>query len=262
VSDPDGTAIVLSDISKIFPLRDRQFVALQGINLTVRDGEFCSIIGPSGCGKSTLLRIIADVVAPTSGHVSVLGGPAADARKRRQFGFVFQEPALLPWLTTRANVELPLIVAGVHAEQRRRRADAMLALVGLTDFSEAHPAQLSGGMARRVAIARGLVLGPQVLLLDEPFGGLDEITRQRMNVELQRIWGSARTTACLVTHNVGEAVFLSDRVFVMATGPGRVVSELPIELPRPRTLDLLRDQRFFEYTSRLVGLLGLAGSPA
>jgi NitT/TauT family transport system ATP-binding protein len=254
-----GVGIAVTSLSKSFPLAGESFVALEDVDLQVGDGEFCSFIGPSGCGKSTLLRIIAGLLDPSSGSVSVGGKDPASARRERQFGFVFQDAVLLPWRTALENVELPMVVAGIPRAERRRKAEQLLELVGLKDFTHAAPAKLSGGMARRVAIARALVLDPRFLMLDEPFGALDEITRQRMNVELQRIWMAERCTAVLVTHTVSEAVFLSDRVFVMGSGPGRVLSEHVVDLPRPRTLDMLSEPEFFEHTRALTQVL-LAGS--
>ena len=256
---PDD-AIVVSGLGKVFSLNGQNLQVLSDLNISVRQGEFCSIIGPSGCGKSTLLRILADIASPSGGSVAILGDTPAAARRGRKLGFVFQEPALLPWRTSLQNVELPLTVLGVGRNERIARARKILDLVGLSDFEKARPAQLSGGMARRVAIARSLVLEPPILLLDEPFGGLDEITRQRMNLELQRIWSEAKhTTAVLVTHNVGEAVFLSDRVFVMTARPGRVAAEVIIDLPRPRRLELLQEEKFFDYQRRLTRVLYVGG---
>ncbi|ABG05943.1 ABC transporter related [Rubrobacter xylanophilus DSM 9941] len=248
-------AISVKDVSKVFELEGRELLVLSSISFKVKDGEFVSIIGPSGCGKSTLLRIIADIVNPSSGTVMVHGGSAAEARKARKFGFVFQDPVLLPWRTALENVELPLIIAKRNTKEERRRAAELFELVGLSGFESAQPSELSGGMSRRVAIARALVLQPEILLLDEPFGALDEITRQKMNLELQRIWAESRTTALLVTHNVGEAVFLSDRVFVMGTKPGRLISDVAINLPRPRNAELLEKPEFFQYSAHLTRLL-------
>jgi NitT/TauT family transport system ATP-binding protein len=251
-----SVAVTIADVSKRFPLGDRDFVALENIAIDIREGEFLSVIGPSGCGKSTLLRLVAGLTEPSSGTLSIGGETPAQARARSELGFVFQEPTLLPWRTTVDNVTLLLEVAkrGNKAE-RRRRALELLELVGLSEFADAHPAKLSGGMQRRVGIARALALDPRILLLDEPFGALDEITRQRMNMELLRIWTQRRTTTMLVTHNVGEAVFLSDRVLVMGTHPGRIIAEVSIDLPRPRRLELLQDEAFFALTSRLTGML-------
>ncbi len=252
----DAPAIELDGVTRRFQLDGGDFTALERISLSIARGEFVSLVGPSGCGKSTLLRIISGLLAPTDGTVSIGGQPPAAARAAREFGFVFQDPVLLPWRTALENVELPALVArqGTKAE-RRARARELLELVGLGDFAGAAPTRLSGGMQRRVGIARALVLDPSILLLDEPFGALDEITRQKMNSELLRIWSERRTTALLVTHNVGEAVYLSDRVFVMAARPGRIVAEVEIDLPRPRTLDLLEQERFFAHTKELTRLL-------
>ncbi|WP_320671371.1 ABC transporter ATP-binding protein [Patulibacter defluvii] len=249
-------AIDVRDVDRRFDIDGDTFVALQQIALSIRAGEFVSLVGPSGCGKSTLLRIIAGLLPPSGGEVRIAGREATAARDDREFGFVFQDPVLLPWRTALENVELPMVVARHgNAAQRRERARELLRLVGLADFERAAPSKLSGGMQRRVGIARALALDPSILLLDEPFGALDEITRQRMNAELLRIWSERRTTALLVTHNVGEAVYLSDRVFVMAARPGRIVAERKIDLPRPRTLEMLEDERFFQHTRELTRLL-------
>jgi NitT/TauT family transport system ATP-binding protein len=257
-------AVSLTGVSKRFQLPGRELVALHDISLEMSDGEFVSVIGPSGCGKSTLLRLVAGLIEPSAGTITIAGEPPDQARARRELGFVFQEPTLLPWRTTLENVTLLLEVARRgSAAERRRRGLELLELVGLGDFADARPAKLSGGMQRRVGIARALALDPRILLLDEPFGALDEITRQRMNMELLNIWTQRATTALLVTHNVGEAVFLSDRVLVMATGPGRMAAEVRVDLPRPRHLDLLEDQEFFALSARLTRLLhsGELGTP-
>ena len=238
-------------MTKTFDLEGRPLTALDDVSFTVRDGEFLSIIGPSGCGKSTLLRLIADVLPASAGTILVHGAPPGAARRARRFGFVFQDPVLLPWRSALENVELPLQVARVGTAERHRRARELLELVGLAGFESARPSALSGGMARRVAIARALALEPEILLLDEPFGALDEITRQRLNTELLRVWSETKTTAVLVTHNVSEAVYLSDRVLVMGTRPGRIVADLQIELRRPRAVEMLQAEEFFRYTSRL-----------
>ena len=252
----DQPAVSLTGVGKTFRLPDREFVALQDVALELQDGEFLSLIGPSGCGKSTLLRLVAGLIEPSVGSIAISGESPARARARRELGFVFQEPTLLPWRTALENVTLLLEVArrGTAAERRKHGLD-LLELVGLRDFADAHPAKLSGGMQRRVGIARALALDPSILLLDEPFGALDEITRQRMNMELLRIWTQRRTTALMVTHNVGEAVFLSDRVLVMGTNPGRIVAEVSIDLPRPRQLHLLQEPRFFAFSAQLTSLL-------
>jgi NitT/TauT family transport system ATP-binding protein len=250
-----ASGITVVAVTKMFKLPGRTITALEDVSFSVGTREFCAIIGPSGCGKSTLLRIISDVIRPEGGRVIVNGRSAGDARADREFGFVFQDPVLLPWRTALANVELPMEVAGIPRAERRRRAADLLSLVGLGSFTDAHPGNLSGGMARRVAIARALALRPGILLLDEPFQGLDEITRRRLNVELQRIWLETDTTAILVTHNIDEAVYLSDRVLVMGSDPGRIVADIQVNFPRPRGFDVLQDVAFFAYTRQLTQLL-------
>jgi NitT/TauT family transport system ATP-binding protein len=241
-----GAAIAASGICKTFTAKGRSFTALEDVTLQVPEGQFCSLIGPSGCGKSTLLRILADVLAPTSGDVAVFGASPTEARERRDLGFVFQDPVLLPWRSALANTELPLQLAGWERGRRREKAMSLLQLVGLEGFEHALPSELSGGMARRVAIARALTLDPKVLFLDEPFAGLDEIRRQQMNEELQRIWMESGTTALLVTHNVAEAVYLSDQVFVMGGRPGRIMGATHVDLGRPRTIERILEPEFVQ----------------
>jgi NitT/TauT family transport system ATP-binding protein len=224
----------------------------------VRDREFVALVGPSGCGKSTLLRLVADLDFPTRGTITVGGEPPGAARRHRSFGVVFQDPVLLPWLDVLANVRLPLEVAS--GGDQTADPSALLELVGLARFAHARTWQLSGGMRQRAAIARALVLRPRILLLDEPFGALDEITRQRMNVELLRIWGERQTAALMVTHSIAEAVFLADRVLVMSPQPGRIVAEEDVRLARPRTFDTLSSPDFLASVSRVTkSLLNAVG---
>jgi len=206
--------------------------ALRGVSLDVNRGEFIALIGPSGCGKSTLLRLVADVLEPTGGTIEVRGGPARRARLAREFGFVFQHPGLLQWRSALANVTLPLEVGGWGRRHHpAQQPEALLRLVGLEGFEHAYPRQLSGGMQQRVSIARSLVTGPSILLMDEPFGALDEITRDHLNGELLRIWAATGTTIVFVTHSIPEAVYLAHRVFVFSSRPGRVLEEFTIDLP-------------------------------
>ena len=218
--------------------------ALHDIDLTVRRGEFVTLVGPSGCGKSTLLRLVAGLVPAAAGALDV-------ASPRRAIAFVFQDPTLLPWRTVHANVRLPLELARRPEAEQRAAADAALALVGLGDFAAAHPSELSGGMKMRASLARALVARPELLLLDEPFGALDELTRERLDEELLRLWERDRWTALAVTHSVAEAVLLSDRVVVLSPRPGRIVADLPIDLPRPRRAELMATPAFAALTGEV-----------
>ena len=250
--------IQVQDVTMVYHGSGDSVIALERVNMHVPTGQFASIIGPSGCGKSTLLRLIADILQPHSGQVTLGSDTPRAARHDHALGFVFQSPTLLPWRTVRQNVELPLDVVGRNSTRRSARStDELIDLVGLRSFEKALPHQLSGGMQQRVAIARALVLTPDVLLLDEPFGALDEITRQRMNLEMLRIWAESGTTALLVTHSIGEAIFMSDQVYVMSARPGRIVSVVDVPLPRPRTLDMMRSHVFFDCVNRVRdGLFG------
>lgn len=250
--------IKVENVSMVFHGAKSSVVAIKDVDLNLAAGRFGAIIGPSGCGKSTLLRLIADIMNPTAGKISIGDHSPRASRKRHSFGFVFQAPTLLPWRTVRQNIELPLEVVGRDSARRAKfTTDDLIELVGLETFEDALPATLSGGMQQRVAIARALVLEPNILLLDEPFGALDEITRQRMNIELLRIWSESKTTALLVTHSIAEAVFMSDDVYIMSSRPGRITQRLSIPLLRPRTLDVMRTQVFFDCVNRVRdGLFG------
>jgi len=229
---PAPPAVELVGVAKAFPTaRGGQTLAVTGIDLTVAPGEFLSLIGPSGCGKSTLLRLVGDLVQPTTGTVRVNGKPARQGRLDQDYGIAFQQAGLLEWRTVVGNVELPLQVHGVGKRERRERAMELVQLVGLADFAGHWPSQLSGGMQQRVAIARALAERPRLLLLDEPFGALDEMTRERLQAELARIRVETGTTVILVTHSIPEAVFLSDRVAVMSARPGRITEVIEVVLP-------------------------------
>ncbi len=220
--------------------------AVSDVDLVIAAGEFVSLVGPSGCGKSTLLRTVADLLAPTSGSVSIAGRTPRDVRLEREVGFVFQDAALLEWRTIVENVMLPLEIAGVPYADRLRRATDLLALVGIAGFERSYPRQLSGGMRQRAAIARAMSTDPKVLLMDEPFGALDQITRDRLNLELLDLSQRERMTVVFVTHSIAEAVLLSDRVVIMSPRPGRIRCVLPIDLPRPRSLAVRDEPRFAE----------------
>jgi NitT/TauT family transport system ATP-binding protein len=235
-------------------------VALEGIDLEVRAGELVSLIGPSGCGKSTLLRIVGDLTEPTSGEVVVNGKTARQARVDRDYGIVFQDAVLYDWRTVAKNIALPLEMLGWERKRRAERVEEMLELVELTGFEGHHPWQLSGGMQQRVSIARALSFDPALLLMDEPFGALDEMTRERMNMELLRIWEQAGSTIVFVTHSIAEAVFLSTRVVVMSPRPGRIASVVPVDLGRPRTVETREEPRFFELVTEVRELLRAGGA--
>ncbi|PPL18701.1 ABC transporter ATP-binding protein [Microterricola pindariensis] len=245
-SQTTADAVTVTGVDKTFDTRSGQVHALQGINLTVKAGEFVSLIGPSGCGKSTLMRIIADLDQPTAGSVAVFGKSAGQARLDQDYGIAFQQAGLLPWRTVAANVGLPLELHGVGSAARAARVAELLSMVGLTEFADRYPDQLSGGMQQRVAIARSLAESPSLLLMDEPFGALDEMTRERMQTELVRICAETQAAVVFVTHSIPEAVYLSDRVVVMSARPGRIQEIVPMRLDGERTESLREDTRYFE----------------
>ena len=238
-------------VTKVFGAGEHAVAALDGIDLTIGAGEFVSLIGPSGCGKSTLLRIVGDLIDPTAGEIRVNGKVARQARLDREYGMVFQAPVLMDWRTIARNIELPLEIMDFPKEDRERRSAELLQLVELDGFGAKHPWQLSGGMQQRVAIARALAFHPKLLLMDEPFGALDEMTRERMNLELMRIWRETETTVVFVTHSIPEAVFLSTRVVVMSARPGRISRIVPVDLPQPRSVDTRESPRYFELVTEV-----------
>ena len=267
--------VVIDGLSMVYESAGQRLLALDGVGLSISRGEFVSLIGPSGCGKSTLLRIVGGLQTPSRGRVLIDGRPPAQAQRDKAVGFVFQDPSLLPWRSVIENVRLPLQVnrrparrpaaaalSGDGSPARRpesRSPDGLVELVGLEAFRRYYPHQLSGGMQQRVALARALVTSPSLLLMDEPFGALDEITRSAMRYELLRVWRSAAEQGCtvlFVTHSITEAVLLSDRVLVLTPQPGRVAGVLDIELARPRPEEIEFDPRFLDHVRRLRGLLG------
>jgi NitT/TauT family transport system ATP-binding protein len=246
-----SAVVEVSDLSVIYPSKDQPVVALDRVSLTIREGEFVSLIGPSGCGKTTLLRVIADLEQATSGSVLVNSMSSHDARLARAYGYVFQAPALFPWRTVLQNVMLPLEIHGRSAVEGRAIAREHLDRVGLTGFEGKYPWQLSGGMQQRVSIARALGFEPKLLMMDEPFGALDEITRDRLNEQLLRLWEREKRTVVFVTHSIPEAAFLSSRIVVMSARPGRIVEVIESNLPSDRTLDIRETPEFIQIAHRL-----------
>jgi NitT/TauT family transport system ATP-binding protein len=252
------SVVSIKNLSKVFGRGG--LTALQDISLEVGRGEFVSLIGPSGCGKSTLLRIVGDIIEPTTGSVTVNGKPARRARLDHDYGIVFQSPVLYDWRTVTKNIALPLEMLGWDRSRRSKRVKQMLELVELESFGNHHPWQLSGGMQQRVSIARAFSFSPALLLMDEPFGALDEMTRERLNMELLQIWAEIGSTVIFVTHSIQEAVFLSTQVAVMSARPGRIAGIVPVDLTRPRTAATREEPRFFELVTEVRERLHAAGA--
>jgi NitT/TauT family transport system ATP-binding protein len=251
------SVVSLKGVDKAFGQGD--VVALRGIDLEIGEGEFVSLIGPSGCGKSTLLRIIGDLIQPSAGDVVVNGKSAHRARLDRDYGIVFQDAVLFDWRTVTKNIGLPLEMLGWDRRKRSQRVRELVELVELTGFESHHPWQLSGGMQQRVSIARALSFDPPLLLMDEPFGALDEMTRERLNLELLRIWEASGSTVVFVTHSISEAVFLSTRVVVMSARPGQIVGIVDVDLPQPRTAETREEPHFAELIREVRLLLRKGG---
>jgi NitT/TauT family transport system ATP-binding protein len=246
--------VEIHGVSKAYALDRRDSVlALKDVNLTIEDGEFVALLGPSGCGKSTLLHLVAALEEVSTGSILVDGESPALLRDQHRLGIAFQDHALLPWLSVKGNVALPFKIAGLPIDSAR--VQHLIELVGLQGFEEARPSQLSGGMRQRAAIARSLCLEPSLLLLDEPFGALDAVTRRRMNLELQQIWLESSLTTLMVTHSVDEALFLADRVVVMSGRPGVIVEAIAVPFPRPRRIDCMRSEQFHQLIDHLTLLL-------
>jgi NitT/TauT family transport system ATP-binding protein len=251
----EGTAasrqpvIAISGVSKTYRTRDGEVPTLQGIDITVDDGELLVIVGPSGCGKSTLLRLVAGLLPPTSGEIRVEGKPVT--KPFGEVGIVFQSALLLPWRSVLGNIMMPVEVKRLSREVYLKRAHELIKMVSLAGFENKYPWQLSGGMQQRASICRALIHDPRIVLMDEPFGALDALTRERMNLELQRIHRETGKTIMLITHSIPEAVFLADRVLVMTNRPGRIAASYKVDLPRPRSLDVMGDPRFVELTQTI-----------
>ena len=248
--------IGLEHIRKVYPEKRKkgknagERVVLKDISLDIKKGEFFSLLGASGCGKTTLLRIIADLADPTSGSVTIDGASRTEARKAHKYGMVFQSPVLYEWRTVRQNVALPLEVLKIPKEERERIVDRQLELVSLNGYGDHYPHELSGGMQQRVGIARALAVDPDILLMDEPFSALDEFTRQNLHDDLLKIWETTGKTIVFVTHNISEAVFLSDRICVLASGLGEISALIDVDLPRPRTAAVLKTEQYFDLLTK------------
>jgi NitT/TauT family transport system ATP-binding protein len=256
-AQPPAPCITLEGMSVTFTTRSRTVAAVADVSLEVGEGEFLALLGPTGCGKSTLLRVVGDLTEPTAGTVRIRGGPAHGARQRNEFGFVFQEPALLPWRTALENVCLPLEVVSYPTERRGARCRELLDLVGLLGFRDSYPHELSGGMKQRVAIVRALAWGPSILLMDEPFSALDELTRNRLQEDLLALWAVEHKTIVFVTHNIAEAVYLADRVAVMSPRPGHITATQRITLPRPRRPEMRDTMPFLEHVHAAREAMGV-----
>ncbi|HYL19349.1 MAG TPA: ABC transporter ATP-binding protein [Burkholderiales bacterium] len=245
----DASLIAVDHLSKIYETRTGSVIALENIDFAIDEGQFVAIVGPSGCGKSTLLKILTGLIPASQGEARLRGTPIAGPR--RDIGVVFQSPVLFPWRTVLGNVMLPVDVQRLGREQLQQAAMNLLALVGLQGFERRYPWELSGGMQQRVAMVRALIHNPAILLMDEPFGALDAMTREQMNLELQRIWLERRKTILFITHSIAEAVFLADRVFVMTPRPGRIMDDVTVDLPRPRSLEMMNTPEFGAYVKRI-----------
>lgn len=243
--------IEVNDVSMRYQTGTKEVLALKNVNLEIHKGEFVSLLGPSGCGKTTLLRLMADLLQPTDGEIKITGNTPQEARLARRYGMVFQNPVLYAWRKVINNVKLPLEVMGVPKEKQNDKAMSLLDLVGLKEFADKYPWQLSGGMQQRVAIARALATDPEILLMDEPFSALDEFSRERLNSELLSIWSKIGNTVVFVTHSIPEAVFLSDRVFVLSPHPGRLSAVVDINLPRPRDKEIRNSTEFFSLVTQI-----------
>lgn len=253
-----GEYISIKSVCVTYSTKTGFIEALRDINLSVRDNEFVGIVGPSGCGKTTLLKIIGGLINPSSGEIKIRDKSVDEVRKNREIGFVFQNPALLPWRTVLGNVCLPLEIIGVNStpkEKINKHIMKLLELTGIADFKDNYPHELSGGMQQRVAIARALSFNPSILLMDEPFGALDEITRDRMNLELLRIWKEVKHTIIFVTHSTREALLLSDRIIILSPRPGRIIEILEVGLPRPREPNLRYTDEFLKLAKRIHRIL-------
>lgn len=253
--------IKIQGLTKVFQTRKQIITAVKDVSMEFADGDFVSIVGPSGCGKSTIIRMIIDIIKPSEGAILIDGQDIAKYKRIpidvvRKMGFIFQAPNMYPWLTVKENVMLPIRTFKLKGNEWEDYADELIEMVGLTDNANNYPSEISGGSMQRAGVIRAMVHKPEILLMDEPFGALDEMTREQLNLELLDIWKKTKKTIIFITHNVDEAILLSNRVYVMGTNPGRVVAEVSVELPRPRVLDMISSSDFEEYRLQLTSLIG------
>ena len=253
--------IKFENVTKIFKTKRQIITAVKDFSMELSKGEFVSVLGPSGCGKSTLIRMLCDITKPTSGTIEI-DGVAIDPHKKipvetlKKIGFIFQQPNLLPWCTLRENIELPLKIFKLKGKEWEERVDYLIAMTGLTEYANAYPVEISGGMTQRAGVARAMVHDPEILLMDEPFGALDEFLREQLDMELLSIWEKTGKTIIFITHSVDEAILVSSRIYVMATQPGRLIETVEIDLPRPRSLDMIVSPEFVDYGILLKDLIG------
>ena len=253
--------IKLEHLGKQFETKRQTITALEDVNMEFAQGELVSIVGPSGCGKSTIIRMIDDIIKPTSGKITVDGveydnNVPITKELVRKLGFIFQLPNLYPWLTIRENLELPLKILGLKSDEYQKNIDSLLEMINLSDYAGSYPNEISGGMAQRIGVIRGMVHKPDMLMMDEPFGALDDETREQLNIELLNIWKKTGMTIIFITHNVEEAVLLSQRIYVMASHPGRVTADVKIEFDAPRSLELINTPEFAAYCGKIESLIG------
>ena len=252
--------IRITNLNKKFKTRWQVIEAVKDANLEIREGEFVSLLGPSGCGKSTIIRMIDDIIKPTSGQIYIDGEEITRYKRipeavNRKIGFIFQQSNLFPWLTVRENVRFPLTIYHIKDKESEEYVDELIEMVGMTKYKDAYPAQISGGAAQRIGVIRALVHKPEILLMDEPFGALDAMTREALDMELLEIWKKMKKTIIFITHNVEEATLMSDRIYVMGTNPGRIVKDVTLDLPRPRSLDMLTTEKFQNYCTEMTGYI-------
>jgi NitT/TauT family transport system ATP-binding protein len=253
--------IKLQGLTKVFHTRFQTITAVENVDMNFSAGDFVSIIGPSGCGKSTIIRMIDDIIKPSSGHIFIDGEDVTKYKRIplsviRQIGFIFQQPNMMPWRTVRQNILLPLKIFGLKGKEWEDYTDELIEMAGLSSYRDDYPTEISGGAMQRAGVIRAMVHKPEILLMDEPFGALDEMTRGQLNKELLDIWKEMKQTIIFITHSVEEAVLLSNRVYVMGTNPGRIIGEINIDLPRPRRLDLVTDDVFIDYCEDLTARIG------